>query len=35
MRTDALDRWPRMKFSLEARQALSEFLEAKRRRREY
>jgi hypothetical protein len=32
---EALDRWPEVEFSPEARQALAEFQEAERRRREY
>ena len=32
---EALDRWPEMELSPEARQALDEFREAERKRREY
>ena len=32
---EALDRWPEVELSPEARQALGEFREAKRKRREY
>jgi hypothetical protein len=32
---EALDRWPEVELSPEARQALDEFREAERRRREY
>lgn len=34
-RPAALDRWPEVELSLEAWQALDEFLEAERKRREY